>query len=333
MLNQAALNFEVMGLFASTTFQFLLTLAFPYNSELLFEFLANLTYTVDNTTFHSCVCGRPIEITRADIAQHIGLSTEGPMVRSFLTDDFDWSDVNRVLRNTIFHQHQPLVQSLTRNARIIQHVLRTSIIPKGGDRINLTPILSVATYLIMSNIKFDEVDLISNYIRHMTFVRLPTTRRKQNLALGHLIGYILYHKYQLSYPGEPDMLPIFYTDASFRILFHRGHEPEEPVFDEEEGEDAPAAAPARPRRHAAPRAPAPAHPNDDLVARFDQLQTRLDMHIQEQHQQHETDMQWFGERFTAIDHRFDTLFQYFQPNPPPPPTDQDPSTRLSVFAL
>ncbi|KAI0529349.1 hypothetical protein KFK09_001896 [Dendrobium nobile] len=77
--NHAALNFEVMGLFASTTFQFLLTLAFPYNYELLFEFLANLTYTVDNTTFHSFVCGRTIEITRADIAQYIGLSTEGPV--------------------------------------------------------------------------------------------------------------------------------------------------------------------------------------------------------------------------------------------------------------
>ncbi|PKU65644.1 hypothetical protein MA16_Dca022984 [Dendrobium catenatum] len=316
MLNQAALNFEVMGLFASTTFQFLLTLAFPYNSELLFKFLANLTYTVDNTTFHSFVCGRNIEITRADIAQYIGLSTERPMVRSFLTDKFDWSDVNRVLRNATFHQLQPLVQSLTR-AQIIQHVFRTTIIPKGGDRINLAPTLSVTTYLIMSNIKFDEVDLISNYIRHMTFVCLPTTRRKQNLALGHLIGYILHNKYQLTYPGEPDILPIFYTDASFRILCHRGHKPEEPIFDEEEGEDAPVSAPARPRRHAAP--------NNDLVARFNQLQTHLDMYIEEQHQQHELDMQWFGERFTAIDHRFDALFQYFQPNPPPPPTDQDPS--------
>jgi len=53
MLNQAALNFEVLSLFASTTFQFLLTLAIPYNSELLLDFFANLTYTIDNTTFHS----------------------------------------------------------------------------------------------------------------------------------------------------------------------------------------------------------------------------------------------------------------------------------------
>jgi len=130
MLNQATLNFEVLNLFASTIFQFLLTLAFPYNSELLLEFLANLTYTVDNTTFHSFVCRQKIEITRADIAQYIGLSTEGPRVYSFLTNDFEWSDVNQVLRNVAFYQHQPLVQLLNRNAIIIQHVRKTSIIHK-----------------------------------------------------------------------------------------------------------------------------------------------------------------------------------------------------------
>ncbi|PKU61029.1 hypothetical protein MA16_Dca024298 [Dendrobium catenatum] len=83
MLNHAALNFEVLNLFASTTFQFLLTLAFPYNSELLLEFLANLTYTVDNTTFHSFICLQNIEITRANIAQYIGLSTEDGPISKF----------------------------------------------------------------------------------------------------------------------------------------------------------------------------------------------------------------------------------------------------------
>ncbi|PKU65330.1 hypothetical protein MA16_Dca021807 [Dendrobium catenatum] len=232
MLNQAALNFEVLNVFASTTFQFLLTLAFSYNSELLLEFLANLTYTIDNTTFHSFVCRQNIKITRADIAHYNGLSTEGPRIHSFLTNDFDWSDVNR---------------------------------------------------------------------------------------------YILQNKYQLTYLGEPNNLLIFNTVASFRILFHRGQELEKPIFDEEEGEDASAVAPARSRRHAAPRALAPAYPHDDLIERFDQLQTCLDVNIQEQHQQHETDMQWFGEHFTAIDQRFDTILHNFQPNPPPPPTDQDPS--------
>ncbi|KAI0503986.1 hypothetical protein KFK09_014933 [Dendrobium nobile] len=109
MLNQAALNFEVLNLFASTTFQFLLTLAFPFNTELLFEFLANLTYTINNTTFHSFVYHQNIKITKAVIAQYICLSIEGPMVRSFLTNEFDWSDVNLVLRNDAFYQHQPLI--------------------------------------------------------------------------------------------------------------------------------------------------------------------------------------------------------------------------------
>ncbi|PKU65727.1 hypothetical protein MA16_Dca015763 [Dendrobium catenatum] len=76
MLNQAALNYKVMNLFASNTFQFLLTLAFPYNSKLLLEFLENLTYTIDNTTFHSFIFRQNIEITRADIDHYIGLSTE-----------------------------------------------------------------------------------------------------------------------------------------------------------------------------------------------------------------------------------------------------------------
>ncbi|KAI0488411.1 hypothetical protein KFK09_028242 [Dendrobium nobile] len=247
MLNQEALNFKAMNLFSFTTLQFLLTLIFPYNFELLLEFLANLTYTVDNLTFHSFVCRQNVEITKADIAQYIGLSTKGLMVCSFLTNDFDWSIVNRVLRNVAFYNHQPLISSLNRNARIIQHVLRTSIIPIGDYRVNMTLTLSFTTYLMMTNTKFDKADLIIDYIRYMTFVHLPSTCRKQNIALGHLIEYILQNKYQMTYPGEPDNLPIFYMDASFLIFFHRGQEPEEPIFDEEEGEDAPATAQARPR--------------------------------------------------------------------------------------
>ncbi|KAI0496518.1 hypothetical protein KFK09_022837 [Dendrobium nobile] len=67
------------------------------------------------------------------------------------------------------------------------------------------------------------------------------------------------------------------------------------------------------------RAPTPAylpHYYEMLMKRFDQLESLLETHIQQQQEQHDADMTWFSDQFASI-HR------YFQP--PPPPPDQGPS--------
>ncbi|KAH0450163.1 hypothetical protein IEQ34_020855 [Dendrobium chrysotoxum] len=71
---------------------------------------------------------------------------------------------------------------------------------------------------------------------------LPTTKKKKNVALGHLIAYVLEKKYNLIHPETPNNLPIYFPDASFRALFHRDQGDE---GDEMGGqEEAPAPAPA-----------------------------------------------------------------------------------------
>ncbi|KAL0925698.1 hypothetical protein M5K25_004064 [Dendrobium thyrsiflorum] len=107
------------------------------------------------------------------------------------------------------------------NSRIIQHVLRTSIIPKAGDRLNMTPLLSTVTYLIMTGTPFDEAQLILDYIYNLTDIKHPQSKRKKNVALGHLISYILEKKYNLINPTPPTELPIFFTKAYFRALFNQ----------------------------------------------------------------------------------------------------------------
>ncbi|KAH0464214.1 hypothetical protein IEQ34_007000 [Dendrobium chrysotoxum] len=77
-------------------------------------------------------------------------------------------------------------------------------------------------------------------------------------------------------------VPIFYMDASFLTLFHRGQEQTELDFDEE-GDDAPVGG------HPQPPIPPPApanheYPHDDIIQWLKQLKTRLDYHIQQQQQ-------------------------------------------------
>ncbi|PKU63476.1 hypothetical protein MA16_Dca022127 [Dendrobium catenatum] len=81
--------------------------------------------------------------------------------------------------------------SLLKDARTIQHILHTSIIPKAGDRVHITPLLSLNTFYILSHKEFNATDMIFRYIEHLTTIRDPGHRRKHNLALGHLIAYVL----------------------------------------------------------------------------------------------------------------------------------------------
>ncbi|KAL0927509.1 hypothetical protein M5K25_001684 [Dendrobium thyrsiflorum] len=127
----------------------------------------------------------------------------------------------------------------------------------------MTPLLSLVTYLIMSDKPFDEAQLILDYIHNLSDIRHPQIKRKKNIALGHLICYVLEKKYNLIYPEPPTEEPIFFTNASFRSLFH------DPTA---EGEDLEG-------EREVPLEPAPV-PNQnayqDMIQRFDTMKTNFD---------------------------------------------------------
>ncbi|KAH0448720.1 hypothetical protein IEQ34_022520 [Dendrobium chrysotoxum] len=149
----------------------------------------------------------------------------------------------KYLLQFLFTTLVPLDADMSSNARIIHHVLRTLIIPKAGDHINLTPLLYTVTYLIMTNTPIDEAQLIMDYIYKLSDIGLPHNRRKKNVALGHLVAYILEKKYNLIHHDPPTQLPIYFTDAFFRALFGWDQGSEGEDLEGEEGAPAPAPAP------------------------------------------------------------------------------------------
>ncbi|PKU71957.1 hypothetical protein MA16_Dca007321 [Dendrobium catenatum] len=216
-----------MDLFSHTSLCFILTLAVLFSSELLLEFYANLRLNFTFTALTSYVNRRSVEITYQDCAELLQLSIIEDKLHIIVIDPyFDWSTTNHFLRQTNTPFHVGETSSLVKDARTIQHVLRTSIIPKTRDRIHITPLLSLTTFFIMARREFNAIDLLFRYIDHLTTIRDLGHRRKPNLALGHLIAYILETKYNLQYHALHDLQPPCYSNNSFTILhstrFHPG---------------------------------------------------------------------------------------------------------------
>ncbi|PKU85783.1 hypothetical protein MA16_Dca010497 [Dendrobium catenatum] len=217
----------------------------------------------------------------------------------------------------------PKVSSLVRNARIIQHVLRTSIIPKAGDRINITPLLSIVTFLVITKQPIDEAQLIIDYLYGLSEIGHVDHKRKKNIALGHLVAYILDKKNNLVHPDQDFEEPLYYNDGSFKAIFNK----EEPskihvISDTKEEHEA---------------APTPANvPNyQDLVQRFDRLEThynqrfdQIEAHIQQQDIQYTQDMRFMRELINDINSNMvmmSSYFNFFGAAPHPPPPYQGPS--------
>ncbi|PKU79448.1 hypothetical protein MA16_Dca000793 [Dendrobium catenatum] len=216
----------------------------------------------------------------------------------------------------------PKVSSLVRNARIIQHVLRTSIIPKAGCRINITHLLSIITFLIMTKEPIDEVQLILDYLYGLSEIGHVKHKRKNNIALGHLVAYIMDKKYNLVHPDQDFEEPLYYNNGSFREIFNK----EEPskthvISDTKEEHEA---------------APAPVNePNyQDLIQRFDRLETHFDQrfnqieaHMQQHDIQYTQDMEFMREQINDINSNMlmmSSYFNFFGATPPPPPPNLGP---------
>ncbi|KAL0907780.1 hypothetical protein M5K25_022216 [Dendrobium thyrsiflorum] len=275
--------------------------------------------TPECTRLSSFVMQQKVIIDKEDLGNFLHLRTEGDRLHTLIQEAYiSWSLVNDTLRGNKDKVHQPHVYTLLRNARIIQHVLRSSIIPKAGDHVNITPLLSLVTHLIMTNTPFDEAQLILDYIHSLSDIRHPQTKRKKNIALGHLVCYILEKKYNLIYPEPPTEEPIFFTNASFRSLFH------DPSVEGEDSEG----------DKEAPSEPAPV-PNQnafhDIIQRFDTMETnfgqrfdQIDLHMKTQEDRHNLDMAWIRGQTDYINQNVAMINSYFTAFNPQPPSDQDP---------
>ncbi|KAL0923907.1 hypothetical protein M5K25_004694 [Dendrobium thyrsiflorum] len=152
----------------------------------------------------------------------------------------------------------------------------------------MTPLLSCVTYLIMTNTPFEEAYLVMDYIQNLTDIRHPSTKRKKNIALGHLVCYILEKKYNIVHLDPPTEEPIFFTNASFRALFNQGSDSGGEGEPEEEATPVPAPAPAQDQ-----------NTYQDLAQRFGHLETHFDQHFDQlenrlntQLDQHNADIAW-----------------------------------------
>ncbi|KAL0927626.1 hypothetical protein M5K25_001817 [Dendrobium thyrsiflorum] len=319
ILIQSDIDFQILPLFSSTQLSFILTLSHSYHKEMFLQFLSNLRVTPECTRLTSFVMQQKVIIDKEDLGTFLHLRTEGDRLHTLIQEaDISWSLVNDTLRGNKDKVHQPRVYTLLQNARIIKHVLRSSIIPKAGDRVNITPLLSLVTHLIMTNTPFDEAQLILDYIHRLSDIRHTQTKRKKNIALGHLVCYILEKKYNLIYPEPPTEEPIFFTNASFRSLFH---DPTVEGEDSEGDKEAPSEPASVPNQNAF----------NDIIQRFDTMETnfgqrfdQIDLHMKTQEDRHNLDMAWIRGQTDYINQNVAMINSYFTAFNPQPPPDQDP---------
>ncbi|KAH0452274.1 hypothetical protein IEQ34_019573 [Dendrobium chrysotoxum] len=77
IVNPRTLTYPVLDIFAHTTITFILTLAVPFHSKLLYEFFASLRINSTYTALQSYITKQPIEITYQDCHELLQLSTTG----------------------------------------------------------------------------------------------------------------------------------------------------------------------------------------------------------------------------------------------------------------
>ncbi|KAL0907702.1 hypothetical protein M5K25_022132 [Dendrobium thyrsiflorum] len=256
-----------------------------------------------------------VQITKEDLGTYLHLRTEGVRAHNMsLESEYNWTTINRVLRGIDQVCHLPCVYTLYQNAWIIQHVLRSFIIPKAGNRINMTPLLSTVTYIIMTSTHFDEAQLILDYIQNLTDIRHPSTKRKKNIALGHLACYVLEKKYNLVHPDPPTEEPIF---SQMPLLGHYLIRDIDLTQEEKGNLDKKLHLHLPLLRNRMPIRSCFSETHFDQ--RFDQLENKLNT----QNDQYNADMAWMRGQTDYINTNLATINSYFTGFTPQPPPDQD----------
>ncbi|PKU87620.1 hypothetical protein MA16_Dca009792 [Dendrobium catenatum] len=307
-----------MHLFASTQFQFILSLVHFYNKQTYHYFLANMSFNSDHSIISSFVFKKKVEITKHDLGAFLNLRTEGYRAHTLMSENsFKWFQINNIIRGNAIDNHVARVSGMTQDARIIQHILRSSIIPKAGDRINITPLLSCLTFLIMSRHPIDEAQLIIDHIYGLSEIGHADQKKKKNISLGHLITYILEKKYNIVHPDEEYEEPVYYNNASFRLLFKEEKEKgkaHDSASEEEEEEG----------EHTS----APQSDYQNLIERFDRLETHIDQRFDQfdaQLVQQQHDIGVIRNEVHDINTNVMLMASYFNlfgGIPPPPPPEQ-----------
>lgn len=77
----------------------------------------------------------------------------------------------------------------------------------------------------MTNTTFNILDLLIRYIKNLTIARNPCSKKNQNLALAHILAYLIEVKYNHSYPTKPNHIPSHFTENSFHAFFNGKKQP------------------------------------------------------------------------------------------------------------
>lgn len=96
-----------------------------------------------------------------------------------------------------------------------------NVIPIVGSHINITPLLVVVTYFIMTNTFFNVENFLIWYIKILPLFSPLDRKNKYNLIFGHVIAYILDVKNNISYLAEPNYIPSHFTDHSFCAFYSK----------------------------------------------------------------------------------------------------------------
>lgn len=96
-------------------------------------------------------------------------------------------------------------------------MLKNNFISNVRDRIHVTPLIYVVTYFVLFYTQFNVVDILIQCIESLTNIRNLNFHKKPNLALSHLITYILEVKYNISYLSTSNHTPHL-TNYSLHII-------------------------------------------------------------------------------------------------------------------
>ncbi|KAK8939724.1 hypothetical protein KSP40_PGU005376 [Platanthera guangdongensis] len=111
-----------------------------------------------------------------------------------------------------------LIQStatLTENARLVQEILRQTILLKSGDTRKIIAQLSYVIYMILEREPFDVADFILSIVPCSFRLKSPNWKKLKNRPLGAVIQWILYKKYTWIDPEMyvNDCIPMIYSTS------------------------------------------------------------------------------------------------------------------------
>lgn len=108
----------------------------------------------------------------------------------------------------------------------LKHVLSTEqCYPHGRGSSPHYTSFSTITYFVLSRATFNVAKLLIHYFGSFSVIRDPNFLRKPNLALGHLIAFILEVKYNISYSVALDHTLTLFTNYTFHIFYDSRRHP------------------------------------------------------------------------------------------------------------